>query len=109
MRQGEVYYQNLKAGLIEQGDGLYRFTYDENYLKHKDAKPISLLLPLQATPFEDKNMIAFFDGLIPEGWLLNIAEKNWKIDRKDRMGLLLNMCHDTIGAVTIKDTSNEIR
>ena len=46
-------------------------------------------------------MIPFFDGLIPEGWLLDIAQKNWKLDPRDRMGLLLTCCKDCIGAVSI--------
>ena len=46
-------------------------------------------------------MFPFFDGLIPEGWLLDIAETNWKINQRDRMGLLLAFCKDCIGAVSI--------
>ena len=107
MRKGEVYYQGMKAGVIEQTDGLYRYTYDKEYLNCKAPKALSLLLPLQAEPFEEKTMIPFFDGLIPEGWLLNLAEKNWKLDKKDRMGLLLNICNDSIGAVTIKNITEK--
>ena len=44
----------------------------------------------------------FFDGLIPEGWLLDIAQKNWKIDSRDRMALLPACCRDCIGAVSIE-------
>lgn len=51
---------------------------------------------------------SFFDGLIPEGWLLDIAEKNWKIPRRDRMGLLLALCRDCIGAVSIINASEEL-
>jgi serine/threonine-protein kinase HipA len=47
-------------------------------------------------------MFSFFDGLIPEGWLLRIAEKNWKLNERDRMGLLLACCKDCIGAVSIE-------
>ena len=43
----------------------------------------------------------FFDGLIPEGWMLNIAERNWKINRRDRMALLLTCCRDCIGNVSV--------
>ena len=47
-------------------------------------------------------LFPFFDGLIPEGWLLEIAVQKWKLNRKDRMGLLLTVCEDTIGAVSVK-------
>jgi serine/threonine-protein kinase HipA len=58
-------------------------------------------MPLTEETYESKTLFACFDGLIPEGWLLEIAEKNWKINYKDRMGLLLSCCKDCIGAVSV--------
>jgi len=52
-------------------------------------------------------MFSFFDGLIPEGWLLEVAEKNWKLDERDRMGLLMVCCTDCIGAVSIVGVKTE--
>lgn len=52
---------------------------------------------------EQMPMLPFFDGLIPEGWLLEIAGKNWKLNARDRMGLLLACCRDCIGAVSIEE------
>ncbi len=69
--------------------------------------PVSLTLPLTRRPYKSRVMIAFFDGLIPEGWLLNIAEQNWKINNKDRMSLLLACCKDCIGAVSIISMEDE--
>jgi serine/threonine-protein kinase HipA len=70
------------------------------------AKPVSLTLPLQDKPHVSRTMIPFFDGLIPEGWLLEIAEKNWKLNARDRMGLLLACCRDCIGAVSIEEDNS---
>lgn len=106
-RFGKVYYKDIYAGKIEQFDGQYRFIYDAEYLRSKNAQPISLVLPLRPEPYADKTMLPYFDGLIPEGWLLNLAEKNWKIDSKDRMSLLLTLCQDCIGAVKVMDASEE--
>ncbi|MCB0309526.1 MAG: HipA N-terminal domain-containing protein [Bdellovibrionales bacterium] len=104
---GKVYYNETFAGTIEQSEGEYRFQYDLTYLKGTANKPVSMLLPLRSEPYIEKTMIPFFDGLIPEGWLLNIAETNWKLDRKDRMSLLLALCNDCIGAVKVIDASPE--
>ncbi|AGY54685.1 HipA N-Terminal Domain-Containing Protein [Bacteroidales bacterium CF] len=52
-------------------------------------------------------LFPFFDGLIPEGWLLDIAEKNWKLNPRDRMGLLLACCKDCIGAVSVEEVKEE--
>lgn len=101
MRKGKVYYKDLFAGIISEGDNGFGFSYDKNYLKLEKAKPISLTMPLQSEAYTSQVIFPFFDGLIPEGWLLDIAEKNWKIDERDRMGLLLTFCKDCIGAVSV--------
>ena len=96
-RKGKVYYQDQLAGIIEEDNEGFVFTYDQTYLSSKDSRPISLTLPLREQPYVSKTMIPFFDGLIPEGWLLDIVEKNWKINPRDRMSLLMACCRDCIG------------
>jgi serine/threonine-protein kinase HipA len=99
--KGTVYYRNIRAGTIEQTDQGYRFTYDPRYLKRKNPKPVSLTFPLSDQPYESNTMFSFFDGLIPEGWLLDIAIETWKLNPRDRMKLLLTVCQDCVGAVKI--------
>ena len=101
-RSGRVLFKNELAGIVWQDENGYGFEYDRNYLRSKSAIPVSLTLPLRTDPYKEKTMIPFFDGLIPEGWLLNITLKNWKLDNRDRMGLLLVACKDCIGAVSIE-------
>lgn len=100
-KRGRVLVEEEFAGIIEEKDGWYSFTYNERYLKKPGAKPVSLTLPLQREPFKEKTMLSFFDGLIPEGWMLDIITKNWKINARDRMSLLLLACKDCIGNVSI--------
>ena len=106
-KRGKVFVEKNFAGIIEQKEGLYSFIYDEDYLKSTNPKPVSLTLPLRKEAFEQKTMIPFFDGLIPEGWLLNIITENWKIKPRDRMGLLLLACKDCIGDVSVVDISGD--
>ena len=101
MRKAEIKYNNQKAGLLIQDESGYHFQYSGDYLQSEKPEAISLTLPLQEAPFESKTLFPFFDGLIPEGWLLTIAEKNWKLNPRDRMGLLLACCEDCIGAVSV--------
>ena len=101
-RSGKVYLKNVFCGGVSETDAGYLFEYNQEYLLLSDAQPISLTMPLTEKPFKSKTLFAFFDGLIPEGWLLDIAEKNWKINYKDRMGLLLTCCKDCIGAVSVE-------
>ena len=100
-KHGHVFVDNQLAGIIEEREGLCIFTYDKAYLAKDRAKPVSLTLPLRSEPYKEKNMIPFFDGLIPEGWLLNIITDNWKINPRDRMSLLMLACKDCIGNVSV--------
>ena len=101
MRQGEVWVNSTFAGIIIENDEGYFFNYEPDYLDNPEAMAVSLTLPLQKEPFCSDNLFPFFDGLIPEGWLLEIVHKNWKIRPRDRMGLLLTVCRDCIGNVSI--------
>lgn len=106
MRQAEVYYKSNLAGIITENDEGYTFQYDKKYLNTEKSKPISLTLSLQNQPYKSKILFPFFDGLIPEGWLLNIAVSNWKINPRDRFGLLLTLCKDCIGCVSVIPKEN---
>lgn len=101
MRQAQVYYKNEFAGIIRETDEGFLFQYNAEYLTSAASKPVSLTLPLQQKAFTSKVLFPFFDGLIPEGWLLNIAVTNWKINLSDRFGLLMTLCKDSIGCVSI--------
>ena len=101
MKRAEVSVSGRKAGLLTEDENGYTFQYDADFLALPDACPVSLTLPLREAPYRDKVLFPFFDGLIPEGWLLDIVHQNWKIDPRDRMSLLLICCKDCIGCVEI--------
>ena len=102
MRKAKVWMADQLAGWLSETDEGYLFQYEADYLADTQARPVSLTLPLTATPYQSRVMFAFFDGLIPEGWLLQVAQKNWKLNARDRMGLLMVCCKDCIGAVSIE-------
>lgn len=106
MRQAKIYNYNLVAGILTEDENGYTFQYDSNYLQSDDAQAISLTFPLTDKPYVEKILFPFFDGLIPEGWLLDIAEKSWKLNRLDRMSLLLACCKDCIGSVSVNPILN---
>ena len=102
-RTAYVYVRNVFAGTLAETDSGYSFSYDKDYLKSDNAAAVSLTLPLSDEPYNSRTLFPFFDGLIPEGWLLNVVSRNWKIDTKDRFGLLLVACKDAIGNVSITE------
>ena len=102
-RTAYVYVRDTFAGTLKETDSGYSFAYDSEYLMSGDASAVSLTLPLRTKEYTSKTLFSFFDGLIPEGWLLNVVSRNWKIDARDRFGLLLVACKDPIGNVCIKE------
>lgn len=107
-RTAYVYVRDSFAGLLSETDEGYVFEYDKAYLASLGASPVSLTLPLSETPYISKTLFPFFDGLIPEGWLLEVVCRNWKLDPQDRSGLLLVACRDGIGNVSVKDQKEAI-
>lgn len=102
MRQGIVKYNNVRAGLlIEDDNGEFLFVYDKAYAEAYPDQFITFQMPVSTRLYRNKRLFPFFDGLIPEGWLLNIASESWKINKNDRMGLLLACCQNAIGAVSV--------
>lgn len=103
MRVAEIFYQDILAGLlIETDDGEYTFEYDKDYIETYPNQFLTFSMPVIIGKYKENRLFPFFEGLIPEGWLLDIASKNWKINPNDRMGLLLACCQNCIGAVSVK-------
>lgn len=103
MRQARIYYQDKVAGILKETDeGDYVFRYEDDYINEHPNDFITFSMPVSKAVYRDKRLFPFFEGLIPEGWLLDIASNNWKINRNDRMGLLLACCRNCIGAVSVE-------
>ena len=102
MRKGKVFISDVYAGIIEETDEGYLFSYDVAYLKDNKA-PVSITMPLKDSPYFSKTLCPFFDGLIPEGWLLDVVAHNWKLNPSDRFGIMLAACKDPIGNVSISE------
>ena len=108
MRKAAIYYKDVLAGrLTETDEGDYIFQYEEQYINKHPKQFITFTMPVRTKAYSDKRLFPFFEGLIPEGWLLDIASKNWKINPNDRMGLLLACCQNCIGAVSVQPIPNQ--
>lgn len=120
--QAEVRLRDERVGiLLKQSSQKFIFKYDEAYLIKKGTTAISIKFPLTDKEYTSSTLHAFFDNLIMEGWLLNQAEKNFHIDKKNRWALLMLIGANPIGAIsvhaldekgtvideTIEDTTNQ--
>lgn len=101
MKQAQIFRKDKFAGLLTEDNGEYTFKYDNTYLGDPSSEAISLTLPLQEEAYTSPVLFPFFDGLIPEGWLLDVALRNTDISMLDRMSLLMLCCKDCIGSVSV--------
>ena len=101
MKRGKVYIKDVFCGIITGSEEGYTFEYDKAYLNMDGATALSPTMPLTDETYVKEMMFPVFDGLIPEGWLLDIAQSSWKIDARDRMSLLLACCKDCIGDIGV--------
>jgi HipA-like protein len=106
-RKGIVKISGETVGTIMETDGETTFAYSPRWLERPDAVPVSLTLPLRDEAYVSKGLHPFFENLLPEGWLLDVASRKLKISKDDAFGLLLATCSDCIGAVEIEPADRE--
>lgn len=107
-RCAAIYVREIRAGSLRETDEGYSFEYSPEYLRSEKPLPVSLSMPLTEQPYLSATMFPFFDGLIPEGWLLDIVSRNWKLEKNDRFGLLMLCCNDCIGDVSVREAPDEV-
>lgn len=100
MRKAHVYVNDVLAGILEEFEnGQYQFTYDKYY----QGSPVSLTMPLTRSVYAFKQFPSFFEGLLPEGAMLDALLRKHKLDKRDYFGQLLTVGHDMVGAVTVEE------
>lgn len=73
------------------------------YLPDYSGPPVSLALPFRKSEYVFSDFPPFFDGLLPEGIMLEVLLKKFKIDADDYFGQLLILGKDLVGAVTVRE------
>ena len=108
LRKAIVWVGQRKAGYLKEKDNGYSFIYDKDYLNSDNPVAVSLTLPLAEIEYKSNTLFPFFDGLIPEGWLLELSIKKRKLSSKDRFGLLIAVCKDCVGDVSITEDEESL-
>lgn len=104
MRKAVVYAHGKRAGVLtEISPQEYMFTYDDDY----SGQAISLTMPVDQKKFSFHGFPPFFEGLLPEGIMLEGLLRISKIDKKDYFSQLMATGADLVGAVTVKPMEDE--
>ncbi len=101
MRSAEVSMHGIPAGILEEIESgkKYRFLYFEKYI----GPSIALTMPVDEKEFVFNRFPPFFDGLLPEGLLLEGLLRQRKIDKFDYFSQLIAVGNDLVGAVTVQE------
>ena len=104
MRKAIILVHGKRAGvLIEEGRSSYEFIYDDMY----EGEAVSLTMPLANKKYSFAKFPSFFEGLLPEGIMLEGLLKIGKIDKNDYFSQLIATGNDLVGAVTVKELKDE--
>ncbi len=104
MRQAIVFVHGKRAGILtEISTSDYNFEYDLNY----EGEAVSLTMPTCHKSYGYNSFPAFFEGLLPEGIMLEGLLRIGKMDKKDYFSQLIATGNDLVGAVTVKLLENE--
>ncbi len=106
-RVAQVRIDGKPVGILTEAGRQTTFQYAPQWLDNAEAVPVSLTLPLRPEPYVSEGLHPFFENLLPEGWLLELATKKLKIAKDDAFGLLLATCADCVGAVEILPAGTE--
>ena len=103
MRRATVHVMGAPAGVLEERE-LGRFVF--RYLDAYDGPPVSLTMPVATQEHSFDRFPPFFEGLLPEGEMLEGLLRQRKLDRDDLFAQLLAVGEEVVGAVTVvEDTA----
>ena len=98
VRRARVWVMDEAAGLLEKHDaGRFVFRYLETYF----GPPVSLSIPVAKSEYSFDRFPPFFEGLLPEGEMLEGLLHQRKLERDDLFGQLLAVGEEMVGAVTV--------
>ncbi len=104
MRQAIILTHGKRAGILtEVATNDYNFEYDQNY----EGEAVSLTMPISHKKYSYKSFPPFFEGLLPEGLMLEGLLRIAKIDKKDYFSQLIATGNDLVGSVTAQLLENE--
>jgi serine/threonine-protein kinase HipA len=100
MKKANVFVGGVLAGVLEELSYKKRFRF--SYADHYCGSAVSLTMPTTQKHYDYEGFPPFFDGLLPEGIMLDSLLKRKKIDRDDHMSQLIAVGKDMVGNVTVE-------
>ncbi len=101
IKQAYVFVDGVYAGVLQEleRNKHYRFEYTNDY----SGPSVSLEMNTKTRIYDFNRFPPFFEGLLPEGMMLEGLLRGSKIDRNDLMSQLIMVGHDLVGNVTVQE------
>lgn len=96
----EVWLFADRVGTLALVDGRLNFCYASAWLSQPAAVALSVSLPLQTQPFDDRRTRPFFAGLLPEGQMRRLIAQQFQVSSQNDFALLDHIGGECAGAVT---------
>lgn len=101
MRQAKVLVNGIQAGVLEERERGREYIF--RYLDTYRGNPVSLTMPVEQREISYDRFPPFFEGVLPEGVMLDGLLRQRKIDNDDFFSQLLAVGKDLVGAVTVEE------
>lgn len=99
MRKAKIFVHNILAGYLEEL--IFKKKYSVAYINEYGGPPISLTMPTETKTYHFDSFPSFFDGVLPEGIMLEGLLRTKKIDRDDCFSQLMAVGKDLVGCITV--------
>jgi len=101
MRRAKIFVNGVEAGVLEElkPSGEFVFRYHDSY----HGTPVSLTMPVERREIHFDRFPPFFEGVLPEGVMLDGLLRQRKIDKDDLFSQLIAVGKDLVGAVTVEE------
>lgn len=100
MKKAKIFVDGILAGELQEisRGKHYRFVYQDDYT----GSSVSLEMPTDRAVYDYDRFPPFFEGLLPEGVMLEGLLRQTKIDRQDLLSQLITVGGDLVGNVTVE-------
>lgn len=100
MKRVKVFVDGVLAGHLfeKEKNKSYEFAYLEGYR----GSAISLTMPISHKTYHFDRFPPFFDGFLPEGFMLDALLRKAKLDKNDRFEQLMRVGGELVGNITVE-------
>ncbi|GCD20493.1 hypothetical protein CTKZ_20550 [Cellulomonas algicola] len=97
----DVHLDGVRAGTLTMtAGGALGFRYEETYRAGADPTPLSLSMPLTSSVHEQRAVLPFLQGLLPDNeQALEAMARRFQVSARSPFALLEHMGHDVAGAL----------